>query len=128
MLGFWTAPGPLDKADLTFEHRRLVMSSQRFAPECKEEAVRQVAGRGYSVPDVAARLGVSAHSLYKWLKAASPDRSEQQSKKLLEARSKILRLRAEMRRVEEECDLLKEPRGTLPGKPSEVPLHERASA
>ena len=83
------------------------MSSQRFAPEFKEEAVRQVVERGYSVPDVAARLGVSAHSLYKWVKAASPDRSEQQSKELLEARSEILRLRAEMRRVEEERDLLK---------------------
>lgn len=83
------------------------MSSQRFAPEFKEEAVRQVVERGYSVPDVAARLGVSAHSLYKWVKTASPDRSEQQSKELLEAKSEILRLRAEMRRVEEERDLLK---------------------
>ena len=53
------------------------MSSQRFAPEIKEEAVRQVVERGYSVPDVAARLGVSAHSLYKWVKAVSPDRFEQ---------------------------------------------------
>lgn len=35
----WTAPGPLDTADLSFEHRRLVMSSQRFAPEFKEEAI-----------------------------------------------------------------------------------------
>jgi transposase len=38
---------------------------------------------------------------------ASPDRSEQQSKELLEAKSEILRLRSEMRRVEEERDLLK---------------------
>src|SRR5690606_36694413 len=40
--------------------------------EFKEEAVRQVVERGYRVPDVAARLGVSAHSLYKWVKAVSP--------------------------------------------------------
>lgn len=86
-LDVWTAPGPLDTADLSFEHRRLVMGSQRFAPEFKEEAVRQVVERDYSVPDVAARLGVSAHSLYKWVKMASPDRSEQQSKELLEAKS-----------------------------------------
>ena len=39
------------------------MSTQRFTPELKEEAVKQVIERGYSVPDVAARLGVSAHSL-----------------------------------------------------------------
>ena len=103
-----------------------VTSTQRFTPEFKEEAVKQVVERGYSVPDVAARLGVSAHSLYKWVKAVSPDKSEQQSKELLEAKSEILRLRAQMRRVEEERDLLKKPRGTLPGSPSEVPLHERA--
>jgi len=52
-------------------------------------------------------LGVSAHSLYKWVKAASPDRSEQQSKELLEAKSEVLRLRSQLRRVEEERDLLK---------------------
>ncbi len=59
------------------------MSPQRFTPEFKEEAVRQVVDRGYGVPEVAARLGVSAHSLYKWVKAVSPDKSEQQSKELL---------------------------------------------
>ena len=85
----------------------MIISSQRFAPEFKEEAVRQVVERSYSVPDVAARLGFSAHSLYKWVKAGSPDRSEQQTKELLEARSEMLRLRAEMRRVEEERDLQK---------------------
>ena len=83
------------------------MSTQRFTPEYKEEAVKQVIDRGYGVPDVVARFGVSAHSLYKWVKAVSPDRSEQQSKDLLEANSEILRLRAQLRRVEEERDLFK---------------------
>ncbi len=58
------------------------MSTQRFTPEFKEEAVKQVRDRGYGVPGVAARIGVSAHSLYKWVKAASPDKSEQQSKEM----------------------------------------------
>ncbi len=83
------------------------MSTQRFTPEFKEEAVKQVVERGYPVPDVTARLGVSAHSLYKWVEAVSPNRTEQQSKGLLEAKSEILRLRAQMRRVEEKRDLLK---------------------
>lgn len=61
------------------------MSTQRFTPEFKEEVVKQVIDRGYGVLDIAARLGVSAHSLYKWVKAVSPDKSEQQSKDLLEA-------------------------------------------
>ena len=93
------------------------MSTQRFTPEFKEEAVKQVVERGYTAPDVADRLGVSAHSLYKWVKAVSSDRSEQQSKELLEAKSEILRLRAQMRRVEEERDLLKKAARYLARKP-----------
>jgi putative transposase len=37
------------------------MSIQRFTPEFKAEAVRQVVDRGYSVAEIAARLGVSTH-------------------------------------------------------------------
>jgi len=83
------------------------MSSQRFTPEFKEEAVRRVVERGYSVAEVSARLGVSTHSLYKWVKAVTPDKTEKQAADLLEAKSEILRLRAQMRRVEEERDILK---------------------
>ncbi|GKO39358.1 hypothetical protein NUBL22008_44980 [Klebsiella pneumoniae] len=43
------------------------MGTPRFTPEFKEEAVRQITERGYSVAEVSDRLGVSAHSLYKWL-------------------------------------------------------------
>ncbi len=83
------------------------MSAQRFTPEFKQEAVRQVTERGYSVAEVAARVGVSTHSLYKWVKAVSPDKSEKQAGELLEAKSEVLRLRAQLRRTEEERDILK---------------------
>lgn len=83
------------------------MSTPRFSPEFKEEAVRQVVERGYSVADVGARLGVSAHSLYKWVKAVAPNKDEKQVAELIEAKSEILRLRAQLRRLEEERDLLK---------------------
>lgn len=83
------------------------MSTERFTPEFKEEAVRQIVERGYSVAEVSARLGVSAHSLYKWVKAVSPDKSEKQASELLEAKSEILRLRSQLRRTEEERDILK---------------------
>lgn len=43
------------------------MGTPRFTPEFKEEAVRQITERGYSVAEVSHRLGVSTHSLYKWL-------------------------------------------------------------
>jgi transposase len=44
------------------------MSNQRYSPEFKDEAVRQVVVRGHSVAEVSDRLGVSAHSLYKWVR------------------------------------------------------------
>lgn len=94
----------------------------------QEEAVRQVVERGDAVPEVAARLGVSAHSLYKWVKAVMPTKDEKQSAELVEAKSEILRLRSQMRRLEEERDLLKKPHGTLPRSPSKVPVHERVPA
>lgn len=83
------------------------MSTQRFTPEFKQEAVRQVVERGYPVAEVAERVGVSAHSLYKWVKAVAPDKTERQISELLEAKSEILKLRAQLRRTEEERDILK---------------------
>ena len=83
------------------------MSTQRFTPEFKQEAVRQVVERGYPVAEVAERVGVSAHSLYKWVKAVAPDKTERQISELLEAKSEILKLRAPLRRAEEERDILK---------------------
>jgi transposase len=83
------------------------MSNQRFTPEFKDEAVRQVIERGYSVVQVSERLGVSAHSLYKWVKAAQPNDSEQRASELLQAKSEVLKLRAQLRRTEEERDILK---------------------
>ena len=83
------------------------MSSQRYSPEFKDEAVRQIIERGYSVSEVSERLGVSSHSLYKWVKAVAPDKTEQNEAELVEAKSEILRLRAQLRRTEEERDILK---------------------
>ncbi len=83
------------------------MSNQRYTPEFKDEAVRQVLERGHSVPDVSERLGVSAHSLYKWVNAVKPHENEAQANELIEAKSEILKLRAQLHRTEEERDILK---------------------
>mgnify|MGYP001263885377 CR=1 FL=1 len=83
------------------------MSTKRYPPEFKDEAVRQVVERGYSVAEVADRLGVSTHSLHKWVKAVKPDKTDQQAAELVDAKSEILKLRAQLRRVEEERDILK---------------------
>lgn len=48
------------------------MSRQRYSPEFKDEAVRQVVDQGHSVAEVADRLGVPSHSLHKWVRAEFP--------------------------------------------------------
>ena len=80
------------------------MGTPRFTPEFKEEAVRQITERGYSVAEVSDRLGVSAH---KWLRAIKPDNSEQYARGILEAKSETLKLRAQLKRTEEKWDILK---------------------
>ena len=82
------------------------MSNQRYSPEFKDEAVHQIVDRGYSVAEVSERPGVSAHSLYKWVKAVNPDKTDktdEQAAALIEARSEVLKLRAKLKRTEEEA-------------------------
>ena len=43
------------------------MANRKYSDEFREEAVKQITERGYSVKEVSARLGVSTKSLYKWL-------------------------------------------------------------
>jgi len=81
------------------------MSAPRYSPEFKQEAIKQVTERGHSVAEVGTRLGVSSHSLYKWVKEVVPSKDEKQAAELIEAKGEILRLRAQMRRLEEERDL-----------------------
>ncbi|MBB4866268.1 transposase-like protein [Pseudomonas nitritireducens] len=52
------------------------MSAQRFSPEFKAEVIRRPAEREYSVVEIAASFGASTHSLYKWVKAITPDKSK----------------------------------------------------
>ena len=48
------------------------MSRRMYTPEFKDEAVGQVVERGYTVKEVAGRLGISEASLYNWRKAVVP--------------------------------------------------------
>ncbi len=80
------------------------MSSKRYTAEFRSEAVRQVTERGYPVGEVARRLGVSTHSMYKWLKEVG------KIPRLVakdDLRAENARLKAELKRVEEERDILK---------------------
>jgi len=83
------------------------MGNRVYTPEFKDEAVRQVVERGYTVKEVASRLGVSEASLYNWRKAVVPSKEDERAEELLEAKRENLTLRAELRRTQEERDILK---------------------
>ena len=81
------------------------MSSKRYPEEFKTEAVKQITEGRYPVSEVSARLGVSQHSLYEWIRKYSqpePVRREVQNKD-----AELRRLKAELKRVTEERDILK---------------------
>jgi len=61
------------------------------------------------------------------VKAVKPDKSEEQAAALIEACSEVLKLRAQLKRTEEERDILKRPPGTLLRNPSKVPIHQRSA-
>ena len=81
------------------------MSKQQYTEEFRIEAVKQVTERQYPVAEVAERLGVSSHSLYARIKryGVSPEQRQQDASQAAEIR----RLKAELRRVTDERDILK---------------------
>lgn len=104
-------------------------SGIRYTEEFKRDAVAQVVDRGYSVLEVAARLGISTKSLYDWKKRYH--KPERQIRQEAVDAAEIRRLKAELARVTEERDILKKaqkPWGrTSQEKPSKVRLHQSAS-
>ena len=82
------------------------MSGKRYSEEFKVEAVRQVTDRGYKVSQVAQRLGVTTKSLHDWIKRYGDQGSQHQT--ITEQQEELRRLKAELRRVTEERDILKE--------------------
>jgi len=78
---------------------------KRYTEEFKIEAVKQVTERGYSVQDVAERLGVTTKSLYYWKSKFSDNKTTH--KKTSDDSVRIAKLEAELKRVTEERDILK---------------------
>jgi transposase len=82
------------------------MSGKRYPEEFKREAVKQVTQRGHKIGDVARRLGTTSKSLNDWIKKYGVSDVDQQDASATEAELK--KLKAELRRVTEERDILKE--------------------
>ena len=81
------------------------MTSKRYTEEFRIEAVKQVTDRGYSVAEVAERLGTTTHSLYAWMKRYGEPKPQQANR--ADDQAEIAKLKAELRRVTEERDILK---------------------
>jgi len=81
------------------------MSNKRYPEEFLIEAPKQVTERGYPVAEVASRLGVSIHNVYAWIKQYGVPTETRQEQQTLSA--EIRRLKAKLKRVTEEHDILK---------------------
>ena len=82
-------------------------SRRQYTPEFREEAVRMVLD-GHSVSSVCERLGVSTPSLlYKWKRQLV----EQGGATAVGLEARVRELEAELRRVEQERDILKKALG-----------------
>lgn len=81
------------------------MSGKRYTEEFKNEAVKQVTERGHAAGEVAARLGMSAWSLSRWIKQRQVPAAERAQ--ATEQTAELRRLKAELKRVTEERDILK---------------------
>ncbi len=71
---------------------------------------------------------MSSHSLYGWPRERGIRREVRKAKKSVDLVQENARLRAELRRAEEERDILKRPPRTLPRGKGKVRLHAGPSA
>lgn len=76
------------------------MSGKRYSDEFKAEAVRLVTEDKHTVPAIAAKLGITTHSLYAWLKKYG-------NHSFFQPDAEIRRLKKALKHVTEERDALK---------------------
>lgn len=79
----------------------------RYSAEFKAEATSQVIDRRYSVPEVAKRIGVSEHSLYRWVRRERERREAGGTEPASDLAAENARLKLELGRTREERDILR---------------------
>ena len=82
------------------------MAGERYTEEFKIAAVKQVTDNGYSIADVAKRLGITTKSLYNWRDRYGERAEAYQAKQ--SSGDELRRLKAELKRITEERNILKE--------------------
>jgi len=81
------------------------MSGKRYSEEFKIEAVKKITERNHPIGQVSIRLGVTTKSLYAWIKRYRD--GPLQHSQITEQQREIRDLTAQLKRTEEERDILK---------------------
>ena len=87
-------------------------NSKQYTDEFRAEAVKQVIERGFTVVDVATRIGIPKHTLYEWVHKARKVPAVLDSGAGRGDAAEVRRLKAELKRVTEERDILKKAAGS----------------
>ena len=82
-------------------------STPPYPKQFKRDAVALVRSSEKSIPQLAAELGVSPQSLRNWDKQTQLDAGERRDGLTSEEREELRRLRRDVRRLEQERDILK---------------------
>lgn len=96
----------LDTSKLVNWQKGIVIGRKGYSEEFKQETVRQVTERGYSIKDGSENLGVSIKTLQRWVQLSDGSPSRVESKPV-DKDLEILKLKSELKRVQEERDILK---------------------
>lgn len=75
------------------------MAGERYNEVFNIAAVKQVTEHGYSIADVAQRLGITTNSLYRWRDRYGANSQAYQEKK--SSNEELRKLKAELKRVTE---------------------------
>ena len=101
------------------------MGTSSYSDGFKRDAVRQNRVRGYPVREVSQRLGVSSHSLCKWMKLFAEPAPKVSG---VDHEAENRRLERDLARVTEARDILKKQRRTSRASADEVRVHPGASS
>ena len=95
-----------------------------YTPEFKLQAVKMITEQKLSVAEVARRLGVTENRLHEWKKAVLRKGADAfpGSGHLTPVEEELRRLRAEVKRLEAERDILKKPRRSSPPRRTDLRL------
>jgi transposase len=81
-------------------------STPPYPEQFKRDAVALVRSSEKSIPQLAAELGVSPQSLRNWVKQTQLDAGERRDGPTSEEREELRRLRRDVRRLEQEREIL----------------------